>query len=158
MIVAFLDEQAVGATLEPPKNPHITVKKKFKLTKIDEAELIQLLKSDQMLHGEKKVITASSQEYGSAENMIIRVSNEDEWRSLHEHLIDALSDLSVSRDPHFEGENYLPHITWRLKGVNNLDPTKLENNAFTVRYIYLIERIHPTKSIARIVEKIPLKP
>lgn len=156
MIVAFLEEQSVGITLEPPKNPHITVKKKFKLTKVDESGLVDLLMNDPILRGPKEVVTGDSEEYGSSENMIIKVKNENVWRTLHEHLIELLSGISESRDPHFEGENYLPHITWRLKGEDNLDPEKLENRTFSVNYLYLIERIHPTKSIARIIEKIPL--
>jgi hypothetical protein len=156
MIVAFLEEQTEGSTLEPPKNPHITVKKKFKLTSIDETGLIELLQGDTALKGAKEVITGASEEYGSSENMITKVVNENVWRSLHDHFLELLSEVSESRDPDFEGINYLPHITWRLKGEDNLDPEQLENKKFTLHYLYLIERVHPTKSLARIVARIPL--
>lgn len=154
MIVAFLDDQAVGTTLEPPKIAHITVKKKFKLAAIDELGLIRLLQQNAVLSDTKKVITGGSKEYGSAENMIISVINDDVWRSVHQHLLKLLVNVTESRDPHFEGENYLPHITWRLRGENNLDPKEFENRQFVIEHLYLIERAHPTKSVARVVAKI----
>lgn len=157
MIVAFLNDQAIGVTLEPPKNPHITIKKKFKLINTDEQGLIKLFENDEVIRAAKKVETGTGEEYGSTENMIIPVKNASDWQDLHEHLLNLLAPISESRDPHFEGMNYLPHITWRLKGEDNLDPGLLANRKFVIENIYLIERIHPTKSIARIITKVPLK-
>lgn len=157
MIVAFLDEQLASKTLEPPKNAHVTVKKKFRLKGMSEESLIKLLKSELSLQGAKKVVTDASTEYDGPENMIVKIKNEGTWRSLHEQLLLLLDGQIESRDPHFEGKNYLPHITWRLRGVDNLDPAAIENRTFSVNHLYLIERIHPTKSIARVITKIPLE-
>lgn len=156
MIVAFLNEQPTGITLEPPLNPHVTVKKKFKLIKTTEQELVELLTYNINRLGSRVVITDKSQEYDSSENMILTLKNEDIWTKLHMHFLEVLSPISISRDPQFEGQNYLPHITWKLRGDVNLDPAKLKNKTFEVEYLYLIKRIHPTKSVAKIVAKISL--
>lgn len=156
MIVGFLYDQPVGKTLEPPKNPHITIKKKFKLNDIDENGLIKLLRGDDVIQGAKFIETDSSEEYGSSENMIITVKNAEDWRRLHDYLMALLAPVSESRDPHFEGDNYLPHITWKLKGEITLDPKPYINKTFEVRYLYLIERVHPTESRAKIIAKIKL--
>lgn len=158
MVVAFLEEKAVGQTLEPPKNAHITLKKKFKLHGgIEETTLISLLSTDDQLKGSKIIITGGSKEYGGQENMILEVKNPEPWVELHKRLLELLSDKSTSRDPHFEGWNYLPHITWKLKGEKKLNPDNLKNKSFKIDFIYLIERVHPTKSIAKIAAKIPLQ-
>lgn len=157
MVVAFLEEKTSGATLMPPKNAHITLKKKFKLkNNLDEGSLIKLLTNDKDIKGQKLLKTGKSEEYGSKENMIITIKNPRIWTHIHQHLLNILIQYTESRDPHFEGKNYLPHITWKLRGEVNLNPVHFENKTFDINYIYLMERIHPTESIARIVAKIPL--
>ncbi len=47
MLVAFLEDISLGEVLMTPKHPHITVKKKFKPTSLDENTLVELLRKCQ---------------------------------------------------------------------------------------------------------------
>ena len=118
--------------------------------------LKEFLKNSTSIRGVKQAITGGRGAFGSTENMIVKIKNDGIWIDLHKSVLKLLDKKIESRDPHFEGENYLPHITWRLKGLVKLDPEVLENKTYQINHLYLIERIHPNKSIAKIIAKIPL--
>jgi len=156
MIVSFLDDKPVGVTLEPPKNPHITIKKKFKLVDLNEEDLIKKLSAEESIKGVKHLKLGGRKEHGDENNEVIEVLNPEVWQELHERIRQVLDSYIVSRDPHFENNNYLPHVTWKMNGTVNLDPKPYINKTFDVTTLYLIERVHPTESIAKILAKIKL--
>lgn len=156
MVVAFLDEFNEGQIILPPRNAHITIKKKFKLTDIDETDLVSLLKSANILKGERQLFLGDSHEYGNDKFMIIQVMNPDIWRQLHQDTIELLGEHVSSRDPHFEQSNYLPHISWMSHGEKLLEPTPYTDTVHKINKLYLIKRIHPTISKVRIIAKINL--
>lgn len=156
MLVAFINAQAPGNVIEPPKLPHVTVKKKFKLIDIDERSLIKLLQNSSELRGAQTLRLGSSKIYDNQKNKYIEIINSEPWVKLHEQIASLLNNYVESRDPHFEGKNYLPHVTWKLKGKKYLDPSKLINTTHVIECLYLIRRIHPEKSIAKVITKITL--
>lgn len=156
MIVAFLDKQSVGDIVSPPKIPHITIKKKFKLKDVTTEQALELITNDNRIKGEKDLALGQSNYYGSAENQIIKVNNPNKWIDLHKQIVAILGDHIESRDLHFEGINYLPHVTWKLKGQVNFDPSELINSNHRIKYLYLIERVHPEISRAKILSIINL--
>lgn len=156
MIVAFLDKQNIGDIVEPPKIPHITVKKKFKLINSTIKEVEELIKNNNDIKGTKNLALGKSDNYGSSENQIIEVLKPNEWIKLHKRIVAILGDRIETRDIHFEGSNYLPHVTWKLKGQVNLNPENLINTKHEINKLYLIERIHPKISRAKILSIIEL--
>ena len=153
MIVAFLDEHEVGTVLEPPKNPHITVKKKFKLINISEDQLVCLLGHVLDLKKSLELELGSITKFDSEDNKVIEVLNSKDWIALHKNTIKLLGSKVESRDPHFEGENYYPHLTWKLKGEVNLEPERFVNRKFNLNYLYLIQRVDPVISRAKIIAR-----
>lgn len=156
MIVAFIDRQISGKIIEPPKCPHITVKKKFKLVHINENQLIKLLQNSQKLKGVKTLKLGGSKDYGNDQNKIIEVLNPDLWTAYHMQIFNMLENHIESRDPHFEDENYLPHVTWKLRSEIKLNPDELMNKTYAIEYLYLIQRVDPIKSRAKVVAEIKL--
>jgi len=156
MVVAFIEKVPVGEIIEPPKHPHITVKKKFKLLGINEEELIQLLQNDKTIKGVKELHLGEIKDYENDQNKIIEVLNPDAWTDLHHNILTLLDSYVESRDPHFEGDNYLPHVTWKLRGKVTLDPEHLKDQTHRIRTIYLIQRVDPVISRARVVALINL--
>lgn len=151
MIVAFLEGQTVGSVVEPPKHAHITIKKKFKLLDINEEQLVRILRNNITLRGKEGLRLGGSKAYDSEANMIIEVLNPNPWIALHTRIVELLGSHIESRDPGFEGVNYLPHVTWKLRGETNINPNELMNRTFKIPKLYLIQRIDPIISKARIV-------
>lgn len=151
MVVAFINPFTVGQVVEPPRNAHITVKKKFKLLDIDEGELIRVLQSGVGTHKGIELNLGDIKDYDSDNNRVVEVLNPNPWISLHNKIIDCLGLHIESRDSHFEGINYYPHVTWKLKGVKMLDPKPLINTSHKINKLYLIQRIHPKISRAKII-------
>lgn len=156
MLVCFLDDMTVGSTVEPPKYPHITVKKKFRLRDINEDKLINIIESNWTASGARQLRLGESCEYGGPENQYIGVLDQEPWHELHENTLRVLEPHIQTRDTHFEESNYLPHVTWKLKGEITLDPKSLINKTFDIKYLYVIKRVAQTESRALILAKIAL--
>ena len=153
MVVAFINPLTVDQVVEPPKNAHITVKKKFKLLDIDESELINMLQSEIGTQKGIELNLGDIKDYDSDNNRVIEVLNPSPWISLHNKIMECLVLHSESRDSHFEGINYYPHVTWKLKGIKMLDPKPLVNTSHKINKLYLIQRIHPKISRAKIITR-----
>jgi len=156
MIVAFLNEQNIGDIVEPPKIPHITIKKKFKLINSTIEKVEELIKNNNDIKGIKNLSLGKSNTYGSVENQIIEVLEPNKWINLHKQMVAILDDHIETRDLHFEGSNYLPHLTWKLNGQVNFNPEEFINTKHKINKLYLIERIHPKISRAKILSIIDL--
>ena len=151
MVVAFIDSLAEGQIVEPPKLPHITIKKKFKLLDINETQLINMLQTKENIKGVLELRLGDTKDYNSEDNKVVGVLNPDSWVDLHNKLINYLGKHIESRDGHFEGVNYLPHMTWKLKGSIMFDPKPLCNTIRVINSIYLIKRLDPQITRAKIL-------
>ena len=156
MIVAFLESFQAGDIIEPPKLVHVTVKKKFKLIKSSEAELIQLVQKETKKIGLVILKLGVSRTYDNDAFMVIEVLDGAIWSSMHERLAAALEETSESRDPHFEGANYYPHVSWKVRNQMMFDPNQYFNTTNKLPCLYLIKRIHPTESRVMVMAELPL--
>ncbi len=156
MFVSFIEYFAVNEVLEPPQHPHLTIKKKFKLLDINERQLIDLMQSSPEIRGVRELRLGDIKNYDNDDNKYIEVTNSEIWIELHKTIVGLLIGHIESRDQHYEGENYLPHVTWRLKGEITLDPKPLIGSINEIKKLYLIERIDPVVSRSRIVSVIDL--
>jgi len=156
MIVAFACDFEIGEIVEPPKYPHLTVKKKFKIIGISEEELINRLQKTTERLGVFKLELGGDKVFDDPAFMIVEVLNAKDWKQLHMTIMKALYKDTESRDPHFEGENYYPHISWMIRNEILLDPKPLHDKSFNISKLYLIERLDPVISKVRIVAKIDL--
>jgi 2'-5' RNA ligase len=153
MIVAFIENISEGMVLIPPNHPHVTVKKKFKPISIAEADLIELIKNGLNQKNKLTLKLGGIKNYESDENKFVEILNAGDWSKLHLDVLKLLGASVESRDPHYEGNNYLPHLTWKLKGEITLNPDDYMNHNYDIKYLYLIQRIDPIISKARIVAK-----
>ena len=88
MVVAFINPLTVDQVVEPPKNAHITVKKKFKLLDIDESELINMLQSEIGTQKGIELNLGDIKDYDSDNNRVIEVLNASPWISLHNKIME----------------------------------------------------------------------
>ncbi|MCX6727857.1 MAG: hypothetical protein NTX11_03540 [Candidatus Saccharibacteria bacterium] len=153
MIVGFIDEFETNQVVEPPRHPHITIKKKFKLTKFTEDEMITLLKKWSEKIEIPKLKLGQSKIYDDDAFKIIDVINVQEWQDLHHKIIKLLGDKIESRVAKYDDSNYNPHITWLANNKQMFDPKPLMDTDHSILYIYLIQRVHPTESKAKIIAK-----
>ena len=157
MIVAFTRDFEIDEIVEPPKYPHLTIKKKFKIIGINEDELITQLQKTTQKFGECKLELGGDKVYDDPAFMVVEVLNADDWKQLHLTLMKALEKDTESRDPHFEGENYYPHISWMVRNEIMLDPKPLHGKTFDITKLYLIQRIDPVISRVRVIAKLNLQ-
>ena len=153
MIVGFIDEFEETQILEPPSHPHVTIKKKFKLSKITEDELIALLKKGLEKIEVPELKLGQSKIYDDEAFKIIDVINVKEWQALHHKIVKLLGNRIESRVAKYDDSNYYPHITWLSNNKKMYNPKPLMNTCHSLRYIYLIQRVHPTESRAKIIAK-----
>lgn len=156
MVDAFIEDFSVGDVIEPPKHVHVTIKKKFRLKQVDEKELISTLEQITKNIGPITLKLGESKIYDDEAFEIIEVKDASFWRDLHFRIVETLGEKIESRDLHFETDNYLPHVSWKVRNEITLDPKPFFNSTYILNYVYLIERIDPDKSITRIVAKLPL--
>lgn len=157
MIVAFTNDFKIGEIVEPPKYAHVTVKKKFKLVNLNEDELILLLTNTIQKLDKQKLILGGDKMYDDPAFMVVEVLNAGYWKQLHNTIIKAVEKDTKSRDPHFEGNNYYPHVSWMVRNKITLDPKPLHNKTFEINNLYLVQRIDPVISKVRIVAKLYFK-
>jgi|GEM_PF-1335025 len=157
MVVAFIDRLSKGQIVEPPKLPHITIKKKFRLSDINEPELIRLLRFSKNLTRSLQLRLGDISDFDGNENKILQVMNPDVWRDLHHQVLRCLGNHIESRDHVLEGANYFPHVTWKLKGTVMLDPKPLCNTSHIITRMYLIKRLDPEIMQVKVVAVINMQ-
>ena len=157
MIVAFLDDVAVGDIIEPPKQAHLTLKKKFKLLEHSEEDLIKVLQTNSLSFGSQQLILGNDKAYEGPEFVVVEVINQSAWIKIHKKYLEILQDITESRDEHFEGVNYYAHISWKIRGEELFDPSLIHNTRHEINKVYLIERIDPIASRVRVVAELKLK-
>lgn len=130
--------------------PQIALKRRFKLTDGTEEQLIELLKSFANQLSEMSVSTGLLIKPERMPVRVIDVNNQNEFMQVHQNLIAALNNTTVSRYPERENGNYYAHITAEHNDTLILNPDDYTNRQFALNNIWLLKDTVDENSVAYI--------
>ncbi len=143
-IVAFTHQQPKQyqfVYLKSPEGwlPQLTLKRRFGLEQIDEAELIKQLKTLASYTQHFTVETGSQTKPAHMPSKVVIVKPTLELLKLHQKLFDLCASLGHSKYPEREAENYFPHITTTWRDHIVTDAKDLSHQKFIVKQFWLIK-------------------
>lgn len=153
-IVTFLaQEPSVGEPVyygEHGWYPQIALKRRFKLSGIDEAALDEKLRTH---FSSIAPFTVNALSLTRPETMpvdAIEIAQTPKLMAFHQGLIVMLGDDIISRYPERDGVNYYPHITAEYNDQPVINSEEFEQRDFVIKAIWLLKDADDENSRAHI--------
>jgi 2'-5' RNA ligase len=156
-LVTFIQNPQLGQTIPLKAWRHITLKRRFKLSHITKEDLISIVGSIAAQFKPESIQLGQPAVFAKASGPITYVAPADpnSFTAIHQALLTALGTKVTTRDPHFEKENFKPHMTLSYEGEAILSsdiPKEFFFSSFT-----LMEELDSTQELWQTVTIFDLK-
>jgi len=159
-VVSFLRGPREGTTVRIRRLRHVTIKRRFKLNRIKPAALEALLKkvtSNFPAFTVKLGKVVSFRKEGKFTQYLKVIPNHDLLK-VHRGIVRALGKGAVTRDPQFEGRNFVPHMTLRYQTAKPIKRWSGLPRSMRLRSLYLLEEVDYTKYLWKVRRRYDLRP
>jgi 2'-5' RNA ligase len=159
-VVAFLRGPREGATIRIRRRRHVTIKRRFKLNHIKPAALEALLKkatSNFPAFAVKLGKVYSFRKEGKF-TQYLKVRPNRDLLKVHRGMVRALGKSIVTREPQFEGRNFVPHMTLRYQAAKPIKRWSGLPKSMCLRSLYLLEEVDYKKYLWKVRRSYDLRP
>jgi 2'-5' RNA ligase len=158
-VVAFLRGPREGTTIRIRRRRHVTIKRRFKLKHIRPATLEALLKkaTSNFPAFTIKLGKVDSFRKEGKFTQYLEVRPNRDLLKVHREIVRALGKGIVTREPQFEGRNFVPHMTLRYQATK---PTKRWSGlpkSMRIRSLYLLEEVDYKRYLWKVRKRYDLR-